>query len=351
MQKGRPTMADVARAAKVSPSTAARVILGSGYASKENKERVLSAVETLGYRPNLQARSLRHQRSFTLGLVLSSACENPFFTKLSEAIFTTARAAGYSVLSISHGYSEDQEIEGVRQFLAHRVEALVMCHAFNSANYLPLVENDTPIIQIEREVVPNTHLVRIDPRPGLEEAISALVAKGHRRIAFLGGRDVANDRLGATTAAERLRAETFRALVIELGLNANDCPMILGDYKKPAGSDRLSGYTLVEHLFDSNAVPRVTAIVAGSDLLAAGVLQTLYDRGIRVPADFSIVGYDDSLAGFLSPPMTSIGQPYEPIATAVLDIVTSVQTGGGLMQREVNTKLIERRSIASAPEE
>ncbi|NTG45458.1 LacI family DNA-binding transcriptional regulator [Rhizobium rhizogenes] len=349
MQNGKPTMADVARVANVSPTTAARVVHGNGYVSKENRTRVLAAVETLSYRPNLQARSLRTQRSFTLGLVLSSARENPFFAKLSHALRTTARSAGYSMLTVNHSHSAETEADGVRQFLEHQVEAVVACHAFNPGNFTPIVENGIPIIQIEREVVPQTHLVTINPRPGLQEALSDLVAGGHRRVAFLGGNDLGKNRLIAPTLTERERAETFLAVASEMGLDVGECPILLGDYVPPATDERLPGYELANQLLGAGGVLPVTAIIAGSDILAAGILQALYERGVRIPHDCSLVGYDDSLARFLAPALTSIAQPYESIARAVVEIATSLDTDGPLLRRQVKTGLVRRDSIGPAP--
>ena len=188
MQKTKATMADVARMARVSPTVAARVVQGVGYVSEEKRQRVQEAIQATGYRPNLLARSLRTAHTCTLGLVLSYACENPFFTHISHAVRTAAIDAGYSMLTVNHGYSSIAEAQGVRQFVDHRVDAVVLCHPYRMANLQPLIDYRIPIIQIERQLMPQAHIIRLDPRPGLSAAMDELCAAGHRRIAFLGGR-------------------------------------------------------------------------------------------------------------------------------------------------------------------
>ncbi len=135
---------------------------------------MLEAVEVLGYRPNLQARSLRTQRSFSLGLILTAARENPFYTQISHAIRTAAMERGYSMLTVNHSYSQDAEAVGVQQFLDHNVEAVILCHALNLDNIRPLTDAGIPIIQIERHDLETAHFVELDPAPGMTKQLTRL---------------------------------------------------------------------------------------------------------------------------------------------------------------------------------
>ncbi|KQT01678.1 LacI family DNA-binding transcriptional regulator [Rhizobium leguminosarum bv. viciae] len=351
MNQMKPTMADIARLAKVSPTTAARVIHNNGYVSQENREKVLQAVEVLGYRPNLQARSLRTQRSFSLGLILSAARENPFYTQISHAIRTAAMERGYSMLTVNHSYSENAEAVGVQQFLDHNVEAVILCHALNLDNIRVLTDAGVPIVQIERHDLETAHFVELDPTPGMTEALNSLAALGHRRIAFLGG-SVEAETETAGPSAERERIRAFQMAAVSAGLVLEDCPVILGPYDTRGARGRLPGYDLAEELLRMS-LPIVSAIITGSDVLAAGVLQALYDRGIRVPEEISVIGYDDSFAQFLSPPLTSIAQPYDAIGQAVMTLVENTQslsTQATTKQLRVGTTLIARASIARVRE-
>src|SRR5689334_15245068 len=118
------TIADVAARAGVSPTLAARVIHDNGYVSEENRQRVADAVRELGYSPNMMARGLRNNRSYLVGLVLSSAPHNPYFTKVSHSVRTAANAAGLSVLNFNHSYSAELERQGIRRMIEHGVEAI-----------------------------------------------------------------------------------------------------------------------------------------------------------------------------------------------------------------------------------
>ncbi|TCA47809.1 LacI family transcriptional regulator [Rhizobium leguminosarum bv. viciae] len=351
MNQMKATMADIARLAKVSPTTAARVIHNNGYVSQENRQKVLEAVEVLGYRPNLQARSLRTQRSFSLGLILSAARENPFYTQISHAIRTAAMERGYSMLTVNHSYSQDAEAVGVQQFLDHNVEAVILCHALNLDNIRPLTDAGIPIIQIERHDLEMAHFVELDPAPGMTEAVDTLAALGHRRIAFVGGSIAAETQTdGPSAEKERIRA--FQMAAASAGLVLEDCPVVLGPYDTRGASGRLPGYVLADELLRRSR-PIVSAIITGSDVLAAGVLQALYERAIRVPEEVSVIGYDDSFAQFLSPPLTSIAQPYDAIGQAVMTLVETAQAmpADAIAQRmRVGTQLVSRASIGRAGE-
>lgn len=347
MTQSKSTMADVARYARVSPTTAARAIYNTGYVSDENRKRVMEAVEATGYRPNLQARSLRLQRSYTLGLILSSAKENPFFTHISHAIRTAASASGFSMLTVNHSYSSEAEIAGIKQFLDHAVEAVILCHALDTRHLKPLIHAQIPIIQVERKDLDEAYHVAIDPLPGMLEAVRTLVGEGHRRIAFVGAKTPNLSIAKGRSRPEQRRADAFLSAVTHYGLSPTDCPTVLGDYFPATQDDVLPGYSLAEQLLNGDHA-KVTAIIAGSDILAAGILQAIYRQGMRVPDDISIIGYDDSIAQFLSPPLSSIAQPYAAIGDAVIDFVAGiVANSGGHVSREkhVYTSLTHRKSV------
>ncbi|MFP5077714.1 LacI family DNA-binding transcriptional regulator [Rhizobium sp. YIM 134829] len=341
-------MADVARAARVSPTTAARAIYNSGYVSEENRKRVMEAVEATGYRPNLQARSLRLQRTYTLGLILSSAKENPFYTHISHAIRTAASAAGFSMLTVNHSYSAEAEIAGIKQFLDHGVEAVILCHALDPRHLKPLIRSQVPIIQVERQDVEQAYSIAIDPLPGMVSAVRLLVEQGHQRIAFVGAKaPTAHE----PSTPEQRRVDAFAIALEQCGLSVSDCPTVLGDYFPAAQDDDLPGFKLAEQLL-SGPDARVTGIIAGSDILAAGILQAIYARGLRVPDDISIIGYDDSIAQFLSPPTSSIAQPYSAIGDAVVGFVEDVVADDAreiVREKRVTTALIARQSVGAAP--
>ena len=140
--------------------------------------------------------------------------------------------------------------------------------------------------------------------------------------------------------------EVFASLARQAGLNPDHCPILLGDYVNRTGKGPLSGHRLATQLLDGPQ--RVTAVIAGSDILAAGALQLFYERRIRVPDDLSLIGYDDSMTGLLAPALSSVAQPYAEIGTAVVSIVQSLFDGTGgkaALQRVVATHYVRRNSV------
>lgn len=347
MKKAR--ISDVAKLAGVSPSTVTRVIHEKGYVSTENRLKVVNSLEALGYFPNIQARSLRNRRSYTIGLLLSSERTNPFYTNVADAIRTASAQRGYSILSTNHSFSAKAEEAAVRQFTEHAVEAVIVCHALQPENFAPLRRANIPIIQVERNRLAETHQIEIDLHPGFDKGIDVLVAQGHRQIAFIGWmprQDYLDPDISVT---ELKRSEGFRGAVARRNLRLEDCPVLLGNYDVERGPFEI-GRTLADTLLNDNSPP-VTAIMTGSDVLAAGVLQALYARRIRVPDDISVIGYDDSMAACLSPPLTTIAQPYTAIAYAALDILERCHVEPDQLapiRAVVANKLLERESTAAA---
>ncbi|MGO1074943.1 LacI family DNA-binding transcriptional regulator [Inquilinus sp. CA228] len=326
-------MADVAREAGVSPSTASRVLHSSGYASAENRQRVLLAAEKVGYRPNMQARGLRTQRSYTLGISLDSATSNPYFTNVAHAVRTQAAAAGFSLLTVDHEFDSAVERDGLRHFLDHSVEAVIVCHPFDAGNFAFVKDAGVPIIQIERDVIVGAHCVAIDPEPGFERALEHLLQLNHRRIGYVGGHRSTQASPQRGKSVEDRRVHAFRTFGGAMGLDPAQCPVFVIPYDSDISGGTLSGYQFAQQLLRERDCP--TALVVGSDVLAAGILQAAHDFGISVPQDLSIIGYDDSIAKLLSPPLTTIAHPYREIASGVLNILEMTAAGPSRPLRRV----------------
>lgn len=339
----KPTMADVALRAGVSPSTAARVLHDSGYASETNREKVLKAAAELEYRPNIQARSLRYNRSFLVGLVLSSVVSNPFFARISHEIRLKANAAGLSVLNFNHNYDNDTEIEGLKRLLEHRVESVLVCHSFKIDNLEPLRKAGVSIVEIERTFLNDSHKILIDPQPGLHAALSDLAARGHRRIDFLGGSAARGSYggSGSRSQADDERAHAFIEAARTAGLDETGLGVTTGRYDEDSGTT-LEGLSRGREILSQPNRP--TAIIAGSDVLAAGILQAAYELKLRVPDDLSLIGYDDSVGLFLAPGLSSVRQPYEDIAELAIEMALAKKQDGPL-SRTVATSYTVRSSV------
>ncbi len=322
-KRRQPTMGDVARIAGVSPATVARVIYEPGKVGPDKCARVQAAIDETGYRPNVVARGLRTQRSWTIGLIIVDGSLNPFFVHLSHAIRVEALARGYTTLTFQHGTSPETASAAVAEMIQRQVDAVVFSYALRTDDIQPLLDKKIPVIQIEQEVVDRTDAVLTDPKPGIDEAIAHLCALGHHRIAFIGGDPVLYTRPpvhGSTMERDRLLA--FHDAIARNGADPDPDLVVLGRYFGANRQDPASeGRAMMERLL---ALPnRPTAILASSDVLAAGVLQTLGAHGLSVPEDMSLIGFDDSVASLLTPPLHSITRPLDQMARKAIELVIS----------------------------
>ena len=344
----RATMTDVAREAGVSASTASRVIYKNGYVSEESRTRVLAAVEKVGYRPNIQARSLRNQRSYTLGLVIDSATNNAHFAHISHAMRMEAAAAGYSLLTVDHEYNVYLERDGLKHLLDHNVEAIVVCHPFILENYDIVRDAGIPLIQIERDNLGDVHRVAINPAPGIEEAVRHLVEFGHRSIGYVSGTSTRAASPQRNSSVEECRIASFNEALLKHDVDHEHCMVKTVPYDLATPNAPLHGYTFGIDLLSRPHYP--TALIAGADVLAAGILQAAQELNIAVPQRLSLIGFDDSIARFLAPPLATIVQPYNDIARHVLDITSGRDASApdSRQHRIAKTHFLSRRSTGTA---
>jgi LacI family transcriptional regulator len=342
----KATMADVAERAGVSPATVARVLYANGYVSAGKRAIVQAALEAMGYRPNVMARALRTAKSFTLGMVVSESRLNAFHSSVARAVQLEALKHGYIVLTLNNGGSEEIEQQGVQRFLDQHVDAVIFCAAIDPDNVRAIADSGTPLVQIERESLKAGGFSLVDPTPGITEAIEHLHELGHVRIAYLGG-EPPPWRLASPRAksVETQRAECFRRSMKSAGLNAPDEFVRLGPYCIK-GSDRQPGRAMMHEVLALRDKP--TAVIVGSDLLAAGALQALHESGVRVPDDMSIVGYDDTLAEILTPPLTCIAHPIAELGRNAVTLAMEAIAGPGAPARRIvaPTRLVVRHSVA-----
>lgn len=346
-----PTMGDVARHAGVSPATVARVLYKAGTVSADKQARIEAALEATGYRPNVVARGLRTQRSWTIGMIVVDGTINPFFTQLTQAVRTEALDRGYNVLVYNHGMSAKREADAIANLIQQRVDAVIFSYGVAAENMEPLREAGIPIVQIERALTHDTHSVLIDPAPGISEAVAHLAQVGHDRIAYIGGDPKLYPRPrphGSTMEEDRLTA--FRAAMLASEVEVDERLIQLGYYFNPAGRPITGeGRRLTRLLLELPQRP--TAIFASGDTLAAGALQEMHQAGLRVPDDISVIGFDDSIADMLTPPLSSVGRPLQDMGTCALNMAIASISDPGTERNSIRfpTYLVKRQSVAQKP--
>jgi DNA-binding LacI/PurR family transcriptional regulator len=236
----------------------------------------------------------------------------------------------------------------VHRFLDQHVDAVIFCAAIDPKNVRLIVEAGVPTVQIERESASVGSFSLVDPAPGMKEAIGHLSGLGHRRIAYIGG-GLALGRLENRRAksVEAQRVNCFQRSMTSAGLDVPAQFIKLGPYHIEH-ADRQPGRTLMSELLGLQDRP--SAVVIGSDLLAAGALQAIHEEGLRVPQDVSIIGYDDTMAEILTPPLSSIAQPIAALGRNAVTLALAAIAGSDPAERKlvVSTKLVLRQST-SAP--
>jgi LacI family transcriptional regulator len=345
----KATMSDVAQRAGVSAATVARVIYNNGYVKEETRLAVEAAVQETGYRPNMVARGLRTSRSYTLGLVVSESRLNAFHPAVAHAVQVEALRQGYTVLTLNNNGDTEMEAAGVQRFLDHHVDAVIFCSAIDPSNVRFIADNGIPTVQVERRIANVGGIVTVDAHDGMTQAIDHLHALGHRIFAYLGGEADSRQMEGnAEDAVEAVRERLFRENLLRHGIVVDPECILAAPYYDTSKPGRQPGHRLMKQIL---ALPlRPTAIVCGSDLLAAAALQAISEAGLRVPEDISIIGYDDSIAEILTPALTSIAQPIDELGeravSMALELIQIPSTRPTVITTK--TKLVLRQSTAAA---
>ena len=293
----RPTMAHVAALAGVSIAVVSYVLNGRDTEmriSPETREAVLRAVDTLGYRLNVSARELRTHRSQLLALAIHDI-ENPFYTTLTVAVQDEATAAGYDLIIYNTGRQVERELAFVNLVLRRRVDG-VLASAFSCgpAGFDPLVRAGVPVVAISNvgaELHPAIDYVVNDDRAASETAVRHLIELGHRRIGHLAG--------PRALAIGRSRREGYRAALAAADI-ADDAALVVEGTLMALGSAE-AGQALLA------ADPPPTAIFCANDTMALQVHLLIRQRGLRIPHDVALVGFDDvPEASRLDPPLTTV---------------------------------------------
>jgi LacI family transcriptional regulator len=286
------TLADIAREAGTSASTASRALSGRGYVSEDARQRLREAAERLGYVPNASARALKQRTSRVVGVAVSDL-GNQFYANLAAGIEQTLREAEYQMVLVSDNSDRDQEVACARAFLAMRAAGVIMTPADGAAAAL-LARHGLPVVEIDRRLASVAcDAVVIDNERGAQDATEHLLGLGHRRIALLvADTDWTSDagRLHGYVAAHELAGlPVDERLILPLGFHAPDAEVRIA---------RLLG------------AQRPTAIFAANNTLAEHAWQVLRRLGLRLPHDVSLVGFDDvPWMAMVEPGITVVAQP------------------------------------------
>jgi LacI family transcriptional regulator len=287
---------EVARHAGVSNATVSNVLNRPDVVAPATRQRVLAAIEELGFVRNESARQLRAGRSRVIAYVVLDAA-NPFFTDVARGVEDAAREAGLALFLCNSASDDGREREYLELLHEQRVEGILI----TPVDAERLTDRGTPVVLVDRESNGTYCSVAVDDVLGGELAVTHLIENGHRRIAMVGGplsiQQVRDRREGAM----RARANA--------GLPA-DALTFLETKSLQVAEGRGAG----ERLVGLPASRRPTAAFCANDLLALGLLQSMTQQGLKVPDDLAVVGYDDiEFAAAAAVPLTSVRQPREQL--------------------------------------
>ena len=343
------TVADIARAAKVSKATAARALGDYGQVSEAVRSRVLAAAEELNYRPNALAKSMNTGRSNTIGVVVGDI-ENPFFAHAMRGISDVANKAGYDVILTNSDEDVDAEEAAVDVLLDKQVDALIVAPASSArvAHLATVGAAGRPLVLLDRRADGQQYdSVTVDNRRAAANATAELLAEGHRRIAFISTHDhhapayTPGDTITMSSVADRV--DGVMEALTDAGI-----PSPERDIRLDA---RHRGVEAVARELLSGDDP-VTAIIASDSLIAMTVFQAIRTLGLRIPDDVSLIAFDNpEWTGITTPPLTVVEQPIYELGAAAAQLALQRIRGERVENAAVvfDADLVRRSSVGPAP--
>ncbi|MBB2986870.1 LacI family DNA-binding transcriptional regulator [Terracoccus luteus] len=326
-----PVMQDVARLAGVSHQTVSRVINNASSIRPATRDRVLEAIEQLGYRPNTAARSLVRGRSGTIGII---STESTLFgpTSVHRTVDKAARDSGFSASSVTLASVTRGDFDAaVESLMQHAVEGIVVIAGHDDALEVARSRSAAlPFVIVEGDLTRARRSVGVDNVAGARMATQHLLGLGHTEIAHVTG--------PLDWAESRARSDGWRQAMVDAGLRPLE--PITGDWSSA------SGYAAGRRLAEN---PDVTAVFTANDQMAIGVLLALHEAGREVPVDVSVVGFDDvPEAAYVIPPLTTVRQDFPAIGRAAIGMLTAAIAGEKMQKPSlIDPELVVRRSTAS----
>jgi LacI family transcriptional regulator len=293
------TIQDIARRANVSISTVSRVLTQNAIVAEDKRLAVQKAILELNYKPNRFAQGLAGGLSRTIG-ILTQTINNPLYNNILRGILSVLDQSIYSPILADGHWEAQREEQALHIFLDRSVDGLIVLGGVTPVDILVEIARSTPLIVIGRDI-PELHYISLNDFEGAYKATQHLIEMGHNRIVHITGLLNHQDSLD--------RREGYLKALIDAGITPDPELIVIGDFAEA------SGLLAVEMLLMRGRP--FSAIFAANDQMAYGARLGLYRRGIRVPDDISIVGYDDQTpSAYIVPPLTTVFPPTVDIGVA-----------------------------------
>ena len=310
------TMQDVARHAGVSPMTVSNVVNGHPHVREATRERVLLSIAALGYHVNTAARNLRQGRTGVIGLAVPDI-DRPYFGLLAVLLIERAAAHGFELVIEQTAARRDRELDAVMHSRLRSYDGLILSAVELHDDDAMLLQGDFPIVVLgERSYSSPLDRVVMDNERGAAMAAGHLIDVGCTRLAMIGGRIGEADDIGVETLRARGFTDAARKRGVELG--ADSIRSVEFSYE--------GGYHAMSQLLDDGTA--VDGIFCATDVIAIGAMRALHERGLRVPEDVCVVGFDDvPLASFLTPSLTTMSPDHVAMADAAITMLVDQIAG------------------------
>jgi LacI family transcriptional regulator len=329
--KEKSTITDIARRAGVSISTVSRVLRGTAPVTEGKREAVLAAVAELNYQPNVFARGLASGESMAIG-VLTQNFGSPFYDEILQGVVYGLRDTRYFPVFADGQWQPEIEQQAILALMQRQIDGLIVIGGFLDSETLFDYAEQLPVIVVARRLPAyEENCIYVDNQKAAYTATQHLIELGHRHIAHVSGRADHPD------AVER-QAGYIQALQ-DAGIEPREELIVEGDFR------RQSGVLAVDVLLARAST--FSAIFAANDQMAYGTRLALHRRGIRVPEDMSLVGFDDEpAAAFMIPPLTTVRQPAGEMGREAARAILSCLLDEPVTPVKVEAKLIVRESTA-----
>jgi len=339
MQKKKPTLQDVATQAKVSTATVSRCLNNPDMVRVEVQEKINRAIENLGYVPDGAARALASRRTQTVGVIVPTI-DNSIFSKALQYLQNGITKANYTLLLANNDFSQEVELREVQSLLSRGIDGLVMVGAKHHPEiYKAIKRYQIPVVNLwiydpESEY----SCIGFDHIKAGNQIAKHLIDLGHKNFGVISGIRENNDR-----ADERFRG--LEQQIENAGFTLDEDHIVECHYTVENGSKS------VHTLLDKN--PDITAIICGNDILAIGAIHGAQERGLKVPEDLSITGFDNiEILPFLKPSITTINSPSRRMGEKAADyILQQIKDKTNNVERiELEAELIVRETTGPAPQ-
>ncbi|MEM7384106.1 MAG: LacI family DNA-binding transcriptional regulator [Verrucomicrobiota bacterium] len=324
-----PTIQDIAKEAGVSKSTVSRVLNKTAAVHPEKQRSILLAINRLGFRPNVVARSLAKGRSMTIG-ILTQQIGSPYYDAVSQGVISGFDGTGYSPLFADGQWQSAVEMEAIRTLIGRRVDGLVLVGGSIPGEETLALCHPLPTVVVGRKLS-HLHCIYTDNVDGGYQATRHLLDSGHREIAIILGIEHHPD------AVDRFAG--YRQALKEAGIGLNQELVADGDFTAE------SGVAGIEKLLASGQ--SFSAVFASNDATAFGARLALYRKGVDVPKEVSLVGFDDQAeAAFMAPPLTTIHQPAREMGRRASEALMKLIHGETFQTRSLKGQLRIRESVS-----